>query len=201
MFLHLVFLLRFLTKHGIVMISNTVEEAGYMNKYFTIGKIVNTQGLRGDLRAVTYTDDISRFELLDYVLLEDANDMSLTKYQIEKVWYNKSFVVLKFKGIDSMTDAEKLKSFDIKIPEELGIKLEEDEYYIRDLFDVEVYDENNNILGKLTDVLNTGSNDVYVVSSKEKGELLLPAIKECIIKIDIENKKMLVHVMEGLEWQ
>ncbi|OGO86340.1 MAG: 16S rRNA processing protein RimM [Clostridiales bacterium GWD2_32_59] len=172
-----------------------------MNKYFTIGKIVNTQGLRGDLRAVTYTDDISRFELLDYVLLEDANDMSLTKYQIEKVWYNKSFVVLKFKGIDSMTDAEKLKSFDIKIPEELGIKLEEDEYYIRDLFDVEVYDENNNILGKLTDVLNTGSNDVYVVSSKEKGELLLPAIKECIIKIDIENKKMLVHVMEGLEWQ
>ena len=172
-----------------------------MNKYFTIGKIVNTQGLKGDLRLIADTDDSNRFELLDYVLLENPNDKSLAKYQIEKVWYNKCFVVLKFKGIDNITDAEKLKNFDIKIPVELGIKLQEDEYYIRDLYDLEVYDENNNILGKLTDVLNTGSNDVYVVSNKEKGELLLPAIKECILKIDIENKKMLVHVMEGLEWQ
>ncbi|HCC07546.1 MAG TPA: 16S rRNA processing protein RimM [Clostridiales bacterium] len=172
-----------------------------MDKYFTIGKIVNTQGLKGDLRAVSDTDDINRFELLDYVLLENPDDKSLTKYQIENVWYHKSFVVFKFKGIDNMTDAEKLKAFDIKIPEELGLKLEEDEYYIRDLYDMEVYEENNNILGVLTDILNTGSNDVYVVTNKEKGQLLLPAINECIKQIDVENKKMIVHVMNGLEWQ
>ncbi|OGO85918.1 MAG: 16S rRNA processing protein RimM [Clostridiales bacterium GWE2_32_10] len=172
-----------------------------MDKYFLIGKVVNTQGLKGDVRVVPSTYDKHRFELLDYILLENPADKSRVKYNIDKVWYNKTFVILKLEGVNDIAIAERLKNLDIVIPEELGSPLEDDEYYIRDLYDTDVYDENGEMLGKIVDILSTGSNDVYIIENKEKGELLIPAIKECIKQVDIENRKMIIHVMEGLEWQ
>ena len=172
-----------------------------MDEYFLIGTVVNTQGLKGDVRVVPSTYDKHRFELLDYIFLENPTNKNRVRYNIDKVWYNKKFVILKFEGVDDINAAERLKNLDIVIPEELGSPLEEDEYYIRDLYDIDVYDENGEILGKIVDILNTGSNDVYVIENEEKGELLLPAIKQCIKKVDVENRRMIVHVMDGLEWQ
>ncbi len=167
----------------------------------TIGKIVNTQGIKGEMRVMPDTFDIKRYEKLKNVYLENPKSKELTEYTIEKVWYHKVFVIIKLATVNDMTDAEGLKEFVVKIPESEKLKLKKDEYYISDLYDMEVYDENNILLGILTDVIYTGSNDVYVVKNKEKGELLLPAIGDCIKDVDITAKKMIVHVMDGLEWQ
>ncbi|NLK20985.1 MAG: 16S rRNA processing protein RimM [Epulopiscium sp.] len=168
-----------------------------MPDYIEIGKIVNTQGIKGDLRVIPTTDDPKRFELLECIYIEKKNE--LIKYEIERVWYHKQFVILKLKEIVSMNDGEALKNTIIKIPKELALPLEEDEYYIGDLYDMEVYTDEDEYLGKINDIIFTGSNDVYIVKNEtDKKEILIPAIKQCILNINIEEKKMIVALMEGL---
>ena len=169
-----------------------------MSNNFVIGKIVNTQGIKGEMRVIPSTDDITRFELLDSVLIMRRG--TLEEREIQSVRYHKQFVLLKLKGIDDINTAEKYKNCEVQIPEELALPLEDNEYYIRDLYGMSVIDEEGNMIGALSDVLFTGANDVYVVQSadSDKDDILLPAIKGCILKVDVDKKEMTVRIPEGL---
>ena len=159
---------------------------------FVIGKIINMHGIKGEFKVFPETDDITRFEQLDYVIIKEK------KFEIEGVRYHKEFVLLKLKGIDSINDGEKYKNELIEIPEELALPLEEGEYYIRDLYDMKVYDEDEKYIGILTDIFFTASNDVFEVTMEDGKKVLLPNIDECIKEVDIENKIMRIKMMEGL---
>lgn len=165
------------------------------NNYFVIGKIVNTQGIKGEMRVMPSTDDLDRFKLLETVFVQKKS--GIEEYEVEGIRYHKQFVLLKLKGIDDMTNAEKLKGCDVKVTEDMAIPCEEDEYYIKDLYDMEVETDEGEKLGVISDIIFTGANDVYVVKGEEK-EILIPAIKQCILKVDVENKKMIVKLLEGL---
>ena len=166
-----------------------------MEQMFTIGKIVNTHGVKGEVRVLPSTDDVKRFGKLKEVKVENR---TMTTYEIETVRYHKNFVLLKFKGIDTMNEAELLKNSLLKIDRKDALPLKKDEYYQCDLYGLRVVTDTGKDLGKLTDILMTGSNDVYVVRNEEK-EILIPAIKQCILKVDLEVGEMLVHLLEGLE--
>ena len=163
-----------------------------MENNFLIGKIVNTQGVHGEMRVIPTTDDITRFELLDSVFIDEK------EYEIERVRYHKQFVLLKLKGIDDMTAAERYKTKEVRIPEDWALPCEEDEYYIKDLYGMKVVDEDNNEIGKIKDVIFTGANDVYIVKPKTGKDILIPAIKDCVLKVDVAEKTMHIHLMEGL---
>ena len=167
-----------------------------MDNYFTVGNIVNTQGIKGEIRIMPTVDDVMRFKLLNKIYVERKG--SIKEYEIERVRFHKQFVLLKLKGIDDMTSAEALKGSTAKITEDMALPCEEDEYYIKDLYDMSVITEDNTELGIITDILFTGANDVYVISPKEGRDILIPAIKDCILNVDIENKVMIVRIPEGL---
>lgn len=168
-----------------------------MEQMFTIGRIVNTHGVKGEMRVIPTTDDIKRFEKLKTVYVYQKE---LKEYEITGIRYHKAFVLLRFKGIDTLDEAEALKNATLKIDRKDGLPLEEDEYYIGDLYNLAVETEEGRDLGTLQDILYTGSNDVYSVKHPETGkEILIPAIKQCIKKIDMANRKMIVHLLEGLE--
>ena len=166
-----------------------------MEQMFTIGKIVNTHGVKGEVRVLPSTDDIKRFGKLKEVKVENRTS---TTYEIETVRYHKNFVLLKFKGINTMDEAEVLKNSLLKINRKDALPLQKDEYYQCDLYGLKVVTDTGRDLGKLTDILVTGSNDVYVVRNDQK-EILIPAIKQCILNVDLEAGEMLVHLLEGLE--
>lgn len=159
---------------------------------FVIGYVAGAHGIKGDIKVFPATDDITRFERLKAVSVETSSGAG--DYKIEKVWYHKKFVMLKLEGICSMDDALRLKGGEVKINRELALPLSENEYFIRDLLDMDVYTEDGEGLGKITDVLITGANDVYEI----EGKLYIPAIKDCILNVDVESKKMTVRLLEGL---
>lgn len=169
-----------------------------MEQMFTIGKIVNTHGVKGEMRILPSTDDIKRFEKLKQVTVVNREEKV---YEITGIRYHKNFVLLKFKGIDTLNDAELLKNSLIKIDRKDSLPLEEDEYYISDLYGMNVITEEGRDLGEIKDILYTGSsNDVYIIFNKEtQKEILIPAIKQCIKKVDVSNNLMTVHLLEGLE--
>ncbi len=167
-----------------------------MQEYFEIGQIVNTSGLKGVVKVNPFTDDMSRFEELKKVFIEKNKE--LTEYEIEEVRYHKNQVLLKFKNIDSIEEAEKFRNCYIKISRKDAKKLPEDTYFIVDLIDINVYLENNEYVGKIIDVFSTGSNDVYVIKREENSDLLIPAIKDVVKKVDIKNKKMIINLIKGL---
>ena len=167
-----------------------------MVEYLEIGQIVNTHGIKGLTKVVPYTDDVTRFERLEAVLIEENN--SLKQYVIEDVKYHKHMVLLKFKGIDTIEEAEKLKGKILKIDRKDAVELPKDSYFIVDLLGLEVYTIENEYLGKITDIFPTGSNDVYVVKNEEGKQVLIPALKTVVKKIDIENKRVEVQLIEGL---
>ncbi|TCK98305.1 16S rRNA processing protein RimM [Natranaerovirga hydrolytica] len=167
-----------------------------MTEFFQIGIITNTHGIKGELKVLPTTDDPERFELLDWVIVDNKKEN--IELQIEKVRYFKKQVILKFKAYDSINHVEKFKNAIIKIPRELALPLEEDEYYISDLIGLEVFTDQEEKLGHLKDVIKTGSNEVYIIQTKDDKEILLPAIKECILDINLKDKKIKVHLMKGL---
>ncbi|OON93088.1 MAG: 16S rRNA processing protein RimM [Candidatus Epulonipiscium fishelsonii] len=161
---------------------------------YSIGKIVNTHGLKGELKIVPTTEDIERFKKLSKVFLERK---TLTEQEIETVRFHKNMVLLKFKGIDTIEEAEKLKNSIIKINKEDALPLEENEYYINDLYDMKVVTDEGMELGIIEDIMFTSANDVYVVRTKTK-QVLIPAIKQCILNVDIPNNTMTIKVIKGL---
>ncbi|MCL2610347.1 MAG: ribosome maturation factor RimM [Defluviitaleaceae bacterium] len=164
---------------------------------FNIGKIINTHGLKGEMKIYPLTDDPERFKLLKEIRVFDLSEKE-TIYEIERFRLQKNIVILKLKGIDSIDDAGTLKNHTIRILREEALELSEDEYYIEDLHGLLVY-ENDSFLGEIKNVIQTAANDVYVVKREEKKDLLLPAIKSYILKVDIEAKRIEVLVPKGLE--
>ena len=167
-----------------------------MQKNLEIGQIVNTFGIKGFVKVNPFVDDISRFDDLEKVFVKKSNEIK--EYKVEEVKYHKNMVLIKFKGIDKIEDAETLRNSYLEVDRENAIELEEGEYFIADLLGVDVITEENKHLGKLEDIFNTGSNDIYVVKSEDGKQLLLPAISEVIKEISLEEKKIIVHLIEGL---
>ena len=167
-----------------------------MEEYFEIGQIVNTSGLKGVIKVKPFTDDITKFSDLKTIYISVKKE--LKEFKIEQVRFSKNIVFLKLHGIDTIEDAENYRNLYIKIKRNKDEKLEEDSYYIVDILGCKVYTEEQKKLGKIVDVFSTGSNDVYVVKDEFGKQILLPAIKDVIKKVDIENKKITVHLLEGL---
>ena len=167
-----------------------------MEDLLKVGVITTTHGVRGEVKVYPTTDEPERFLELDYVLLDTGRE--LRKLEIKNVKFFKNHVILKFKGVDNINDIEKYKGRDLWIPREEGQELEEDEYYIADLLGMSVVLEDGQEFGTLKDVMETGANDVYIIDSAEHGEVLLPAIKECILDVDLEKNVMTIHLMKGL---
>ena len=167
-----------------------------MQEYLEVGQIVNTNGLKGLLKINPFTDDITRFERLKTILVDHKKE--LLEFEIESVRYQKKQVLLKLKGIDTIEEAEKYIEDYLKINRNKEEKLPEDTYYIVDLIGLDIYTEDGELLGKLDDIFSTGSNDVYVVKNSEGKQILLPAISDVIKNIDLEQKKIVVNLIEGL---
>ena len=167
-----------------------------MQEFLEIGQIVNTFGIKGFVKVVPFTDDIKRFDDLETVYVKTKTEFK--EYQIEEVKYHKNMVLIKFKGIDKVEDAEKLRDSYLKIDRKNSIPLEEDAYFIVDLLGLDVYTDENVHLGKLEDIFNTGSNDIYVVKDELGKQILLPAIADVIKEINIKEHKIIVHLLNGL---
>ena len=168
-----------------------------MQEFFEIGQIVNTSGLKGFVKANLFTDDIKKIESFNKVLIERKN--KLVEYEIEEVKYHKNQALIKFKGVNDIDTAENLRNSYIKIHRSDEEELPEDTYYIVDLIGITVFTDDGKELGKLKDVFPVpfGSHDIYVVETVEK-DILIPAISEVVKNIDIQNQKMIVHLIDGL---
>jgi len=167
-----------------------------MEEYLEIGQIVNTNGLKGLLKIKPFTDNITRFEDLETVYIQKSGE--LIEKKIEEVKYVKNMVLLKLEGINDINEAEKYKNMYLKIKREDAEPIQEDSYLIVDMLKCDVYTEENELIGKMVDIFSTGSNDVYVVKNDEGKEILLPAIKDVIKKVDIPSKKIIIKLMDGL---
>lgn len=167
-----------------------------MEQLLQVGVISSTHGIRGEVKVFPTTDDPNRFKKLKQVILDTGKEQK--NLEIQGVKFFKQFVILKFKGIDNINDIEKYKGKSLFVTRENAVDLDEDEYFIADLIDMQVVLEDGTEFGTLTDVMETGANDVYCVQTEKYGEVLIPAIKDCILDVDIENGKMMIHLMPGL---
>ena len=165
-------------------------------QYFEIGQIVNTFGIKGVVKVNPFTDDISQFEKMDTILVEKKGN--LQEMQIEEVKYSKNQVLLKLKGIDTIEVAEQYRNCYLKLPREKAKKIPEGTYFIADLIGLEVVTDEGELLGKVDDIYNSGANDIYVIKDELGKQILLPAIKEVIKEINLEQEKITVHLLNGL---
>lgn len=165
-------------------------------KYFEIGQIVNTFGIKGMVKVNPFTDDISQFKKIESILVDKKG--TFIEMQIEEVKYSKNQVLLKLKGIDTIEEAEKYRNCYLKLSREKARKLPKGTYFIADLIGIKVYTEEGDLLGKVDDIYNSGASDIYVVKNELGKQILLPATKEVIRQIDLEQKKIIVHILKGL---
>ena len=166
-----------------------------MQKRFEIGQIVNTFGIKGEVKVTPFTDDINRFDDLKEVYVKSKKEEKL--YQVEGTRYHKNMVLLKLKGIENPEDAEKLRNSYLEIDREDAIPLEEGTYFIADLIGLDVYTDEGILLGKVDDIYNTGSNDIYVVKNELGKQVLLPGIKDVIKEVKLDDR-IIVHLLPGL---
>lgn len=167
-----------------------------MIKYLKIGKIVNTQGLKGEIKVYTLADDIKRFDDLKEFYLDKKE-----KLEVEKVRYKGNMVIMKIKGIDIIEDAEKLRNKFMYVSRENSRKLDEDEFFISDMIGIDAYTVDGDFVGKLKDVLQYSANDVYVIENEvneEKKEYLIPALYRFVPTIDMNEKKMIIDPIKGM---
>ena len=167
-----------------------------METKLQVGVISSTHGVRGEVKVFPTTDDVKRFKRLKEVILDTGRE-ELT-LEIEGVKFFKQFVILKFKGYDNINDIEKYKGKSLLVTRANAVRLRKDEYFIADLQGLTVVDEEDKEIGVLRDVMETGANDVYIIDMTDGREVLVPAIKECILQVDVEAGKMQIHLMDGL---
>ena len=167
-----------------------------MEDLLQVGIITSTHGVRGEVKVYPTTDDPRRFRRLKEVVLDTGREK--LNLEIEGVKFFKQFVILKFKGLDNMNDIEKYRQKSLYVTRKNAVRLQRDEYFIADLIGLKVQDEDGKELGTVKDVIETGANDVYEVEMADGKSLLLPAIKQCILNVDVESGTMQVHVLEGL---
>ena len=167
-----------------------------MEDLLQVGIITSTHGVRGEVKVYPTTDDPRRFRRLKEVVLDTGREK--LNLEIEGVKFFKQFVILKFKGLDNINDIEKYRQKSLYVTRKNAVRLQRDEYFIADLIGLKVQDEDGMELGTVKDVIETGANDVYEVEMADGRSLLLPAIKQCILNVDVENGMIQVHVLEGL---
>ena len=167
-----------------------------MDNYLRVGVISSTHGIAGEVKVFPTTDDNNRFKKLKQVFLDTGKEY--LELEVERVRFFKQMVIVKFKGINNINDIEKYKGKDLLVTRENAVPLEEDEYFIYDIMDAQVVDEEGKEIGTLVEVLATGANDVYVVKTPQGKEILMPVIDECILDIDFDNKVVTAHIMPGL---
>ena len=154
-----------------------------MEELLQVGVITTTHGVRGEVKVFPTTDDPARFKKLKDVILD--NGKAKKDLEIENVKFFKNMVILKFQA-------------KLLVTRENAVELEEDEYFIADLIGINVTSDEDEELGTIKDVLQTGANDVYVIAKENTPDLLVPAIHDCVLAVDIEAQTMTVHLLEGL---
>lgn len=165
-------------------------------QYLQVGVIASTHGIKGEVKVFPTTDDAARFRELRQVILDTGKEQ--IPMEIENVKFFKQYVILKFKGIDNINDIEKYRKLPLLVARENAVELNKDEYFITDMIGMRVLTEDGETFGVLKDVMETGANDVYVIDSREHGEVLVPAIHECILDVDIDSQEMKIHLLQGL---
>ena len=167
-----------------------------MEDRLRVGVIASTHGVRGEVKVFPTTDDVNRFKKLKNVILDTGHEeLTLT---IESVKFFKNMAILKFKEFNNINEIEKYKGRDLLIRRDQAVSLGPDENFIGDLIGLSVVTDEGQAFGVLKDVLQTGANDVYVIEGAEGKEYLFPAIKQCILKVDLEAGKVIVHILDGL---
>lgn len=167
-----------------------------MEDLFTVGVITTAHGVKGEVKVFPTTDDPGRFKKLKEVIVKTKKGMDTRK--VEGVKFFKQFVLLKLEGINTMDDALLYKQAELCVTRDNAVKCDKDEYFIADLYGLKVYDEDNSYIGKISDVIQTGANDVYEIDREDGSKAYIPAIKDCIKNVDISAGSMVIHVMEGL---
>ena len=167
-----------------------------MQDYFRVGVITSPHGLKGEVKVFPTTDDATRFKNLKKCIIRTKKQ----EFEVEKntCKFFKNMVILSFKEFTDINQVEGLRQAEIYVSREDAVPLQEDEYYIADVLDMDIVDESDNKLGTLKDVMQTGANDVFVVETVNEKELLLPVIKDCVLNIDYDNKKIVVRLMKGM---
>lgn len=170
-----------------------------MEDLYQVGSITQTHGIRGEVKVFPLTDDISRFKNMKNLLLDGGKDGYIS-LEVENARPQKNLVILKFKGIDNINDIEKYKGQGLYVTKENRVELKDDEYFIADLIGCEVYVDidSDKKFGTISDVMETGANDVYEITLENGKTVLVPAIKECILNVDIEGGRVDIHLLEGL---
>lgn len=167
-----------------------------MEEFFQIGVVTTAHGVRGEMKVFPTTDDALRFKKLKNVYID--NGKTRTLHKVEGVKFFKQFVILKAEGINTMDDALLYKNAQLIVERKDAVKCSKDEYFIADLIGLKVFDEEDKNVGVLTEVFQTGANDVYEIRMNEEKTFLLPAIKECVLDINLEEQKMKIHILDGL---
>ena len=167
-----------------------------MEQLLRVGVITSTHGVRGEVKVFPTTDDAGRFKQLKEVLIDTGKEHK--PMEVEHVKFFKNMVIVKFKGYDNINDIEIYKGRDLLVTRENAVKLAPNENFIADMIGLAVWTDAGEELGTLTDVLQTGANDVYAVKQINGKEVLLPAIPSCILHVNLEEGKVLVHVLDGL---
>ena len=167
-----------------------------MDNYLRVGVISSTHGIRGEVKVFPTTDDVNRFNQLKDVILDTGKEY--INLEVQNVKFFKNMAIVKFKGIDDINDIEKYKGKDLLVTRENAIPLEEGEYYVFDVLGSKVVTEEGTELGELKEILATGANDVYVVKTAQGKEILIPSIPQCILDVNVEEKVVTVHLLDGM---
>ena len=167
-----------------------------MRDKLQVGVITSTHGIRGEVKVFPTTDDAQRFLDLKTVYLDTGKEE--LELEIEKVKFFKNLVIIKFKNYDNINDIEKYKKCPILVTREDAVELEENEYFIADLIGLDAVSDEGENLGKISDVLQTGANDVYVIKNKGVKDILVPAIEQCVREVNLEENRIVIHLWPGL---
>ena len=167
-----------------------------MVEYLQVGAVASVHGVHGEVKVFPMTDDVNRFKKLKEVIIDTGRLRQ--NFAIMSVKFFKNMVILKFEGIDTPEEARKYQGAALYIDRKNAVKLSKDEYFIADLIDMSVIDEDMNVSGTIRDVISTGANDVYDIELSDGRNLLLPAIHECVMSVDMEEGLMKIHILDGL---
>ena len=166
------------------------------DEFIMVGKVVSTQGNKGEIKVLPLTDSTDRFKKLTRIFIRNNIDRKTLK--IEKIRIKENMVILKIENIENIKEAKMIVGSYLEVKRENAVKLTKGTYFVFEIIGLEVYNQNNIFLGKVDNVISTGSNDVYVVKSKDKEELFIPAIREVVKNIDLEKKRITINMVDGL---
>ena len=177
------------------------KEWRIMTELYQVGAITQTHGIRGEVKVFPMTDDVSRFKNMKELILDTGKEQIVL--EVTSARPQKNLVILKFKGIDNINDVEKYKGCGLFVTKENRVKCKKDEYFIADLIGLRARDEEGEAFGTISDVIQTGANDVYVVTTKQGEEVMIPAIKDCILEVSVEEQDgqagyVRIHLLPGL---